>query len=112
MDDENTVVIGAFQGSRLIGFCVASIDEETHVYLLAVKPRFRRHGVASALLMWVRESSITCGASKMVVELRIHNEDALRLYRRLGFELIEEIAGYYDGPVSYTHLTLPTNREV
>lgn len=100
MEEEDTVVIGAFQrqgAQRLIGFCVASIRDETHLLLLAIKPRFRRKGLAGALVEWVKQSSVICGSSQMLVELRVRNTEAMALYRSIGFELKHEIAGYYEG---------------
>ena len=39
------------------------------------------------------------------------NDEALELLHRVFVECKEDEAGKY-APVSYTHLTLPTNREV
>ena len=44
------------------------------------------------------------GASKPYPEMAAHALRAALADARLGFEMVE--------PVSYTHLTLPTNREV
>jgi len=97
MNDACTDVVAAFDGSRILGFCAASTHDQTHVLLLAIRPRFRRQGIARALLGWVRRSSALCGVQQITVELRVRNRAALALYHSLGFTVIEEIAGYYAG---------------
>ncbi|WP_239154162.1 N-acetyltransferase [Amycolatopsis sp. FDAARGOS 1241] len=62
----------------------AVVDEWLHVSRLAVRPEFRRRGLASALMnalaSWGREH----GADKWVLQVAVGNEGALQLYSALG----------------------------
>lgn len=88
--------------SRLAGFLVskqvfagdAHASPELEILNLAVRPPFRRMGVASALL---RQQL----ARKAVyfLEVRESNVAAQTLYRRFGFIEITRRSGYYRSPV-------------
>jgi GNAT superfamily N-acetyltransferase len=91
-------VDGAAAGICLIAICPASLSlgEFWMVRDLFVDPRWRRIGVARALLDAVRASAQQRGALRLTVQTEDGNATALRLYERYGF-----------GPVTgLRHLTL------
>ncbi len=63
----------------------AVVEDHLHLALLAVAPTARRRGLARALTStaaaWGRER----GARWAVLQVAVHNTDALGFYRRLGF---------------------------
>lgn len=59
--------------------------EEAHVTRLAVDPEHRRQGIAKELMLRLMEEALTMSASAMTLEVREHNEAAIRLYESLGF---------------------------
>lgn len=71
-------------------------DVEAHIMNLAVNPTERKQGHAGRLLtqalMLFRESDV----SECYLEVREHNTDAQRLYKRFGFEAIGRRKGYYE----------------
>lgn len=54
---------------------------------LAVAPEWRGRGVGTALLAAAEHWARSQGAERMVLDLDVHNEGALRLYRRVGYEV-------------------------
>ena len=48
----------------------------------------------------------------VLVDVKITNSENYERYKGLAKPLIEKFGGEYLTTVSYTHLTLPTNREV
>jgi ribosomal-protein-alanine acetyltransferase len=79
----------------IAGFLVsrALVPTETEILNLAVSERYRRRGIASALL---RHELQKPGAH--FLEVRESNTAALALYRKFGFEEVGRRTGYYEFP--------------
>ena len=82
--------------SRLVGYLVISrYVDAWHVMNVAVRPDYRRHGVASMLMH--RLFDLTAGRSRRgyTLEVRVSNTGAIKLYERLGFRARGVRRGYY-----------------
>jgi GNAT superfamily N-acetyltransferase len=85
--------LGAFDGDTLVGIATfmraPGLKErhKGHIYGVYVTPAYRLKGVGyallSALLQKVREDS---SLEQVLLAVSIHQKDAARLYRKLGFE--------------------------
>lgn len=94
----DTAVIQATVVSMFAGFAIMRFGwQEAHLDLIAVKPRFRRIGVGTALLCWLEESAITAGIPFIRLELRENNQSALKFYEHKGYRPVRRITGYYGG---------------
>lgn len=83
----------------IVGFCSFwRVVDEIHINNLAVAPRFRRTGVASALLTRVLDEAIRLGARAATLEVRRSNAAALALYARFGFAVSGIRRNYYTSP--------------
>jgi len=83
-------------GGELAGYlCLWEIGHEIHVTNLAVHPRFRRRGVARALLAAMLEEARHKLAELVFLEVRPSNVEAFTLYESLGFRVIGRRKGYY-----------------
>ena len=79
------------------GFALArTTGEEAELLLLATRPVARRRGVGGALLRAVVEEARGRSVKQLHLEVRAGN-DAVRLYRREGFDKVGERRGYYRG---------------
>jgi len=88
--------------SRLAGFAVASWlarEAAAEVEGLVVDEKYRRQGMASALLRACMEWAGNAGASSMRLEVRASNTAALALYQRHGFSAVGRRYAYYSAPV-------------
>jgi len=95
--DRDTMVLIASVEGTLSGFAIMKFrDEESHLFLLGVAPRFQRTGIATALLDWLEKSCVTAGIQHIRVELRATNRPAKAFYEHCGFRVVREIPGYYD----------------
>jgi len=95
--DRDTMVLVASIEGTVSGFAIMKFrDEESHLFLLAVAPRFQRTGVGTALLEWLEKSCLTAGIRNVRVEMRATNRPAKAFYERFGFRFVREIQGYYD----------------
>jgi ribosomal protein S18 acetylase RimI-like enzyme len=98
--DEDSRVVVAREGEKIEGFAAMSFDfdERTaHLILLAVVPRRRREGLASALFGWLEVLARRGGVRRLRLEVREGAHPARALYARLGFREITRMPGYYQG---------------
>jgi [ribosomal protein S18]-alanine N-acetyltransferase len=79
--------------------CVWVVDDDLHVNNVAVDPRWRRRGIAGALLGAALERGRSRGARRALLEVRASNTAAQALYRRYGFEAAGVRKRYYDRPI-------------
>ncbi len=109
-----SVVVRA--GHALAGYlCLWEIGHEIHVTNLAVHPRYRRRGMARALLASMLDDARRKSVELVFLEVRPTNVEALNLYESLGFRVIGRRKGYYfdtgeDALVMEARLAAETSR--
>ncbi len=79
--------------------CIWVVGDEAHINNIAVDPRWRRRGIAGALLEAALDFGRGRGARRAFLEVRISNAAAQALYRRFGFEPAGIRRRYYDHPI-------------
>lgn len=74
-----------------------------HIISLAVEPEYRRRGIATALIHETfRRLKLYYNAKECLLEVRVSNTPAISLYKKIGFQVIRVIKGYYaDGESAY-----------
>lgn len=96
--DAGTNVIVARAQNQLAGFAIMEYKrDEAHLVLLAVEPSQRRIGIASNLIAWLESSAVTAGIGIIHLEVRRHNLAARALYRKLGYNEVRVMHGWYRG---------------
>lgn len=81
---------------QVIGYCgVWVIVDEAHITNIAILPEHRGKKLGEALLTKVMEVTKQLGAEKMTLEVRVSNDVAKGLYRKLGFQDGAIRRGYY-----------------
>jgi ribosomal-protein-alanine N-acetyltransferase len=81
---------------------LGGLIKKGHVVSVAVLPQHRRRGVGEALVMRALEAVKLYNAKQCYLEVRVNNEEAIRLYKKLGFEVARTMRGYYaDGEDAY-----------
>jgi len=99
-EEAHRILLVAVTESRIVGFVAASVLlEEAELENVAVDAPFRRSGAGKALMESARAWSIDRGAELMRLEVRVGNEAAQRLYRKLGFVQSGVRKAYYSDPV-------------
>jgi len=79
--------------------CVWVVSDELHVNNMAVHPRWRRRGVAKALLQAALDHGRAGGARSAFLEVRASNVAAQGLYRQFRFAPVGVRERYYTHPV-------------
>jgi ribosomal-protein-alanine N-acetyltransferase len=91
-----SLCLGAFEGEDLVGYLIISrYVDAWHVMNIAVRPEFRRRGIATALLERLFELTSDGSKRGYTLEVRVSNLGAIKLYERLGFSARGTRRGYY-----------------
>jgi ribosomal-protein-alanine N-acetyltransferase len=92
----SSVCLGAFQGEDMLGYLiVARYVDAWHVMNVAVDGGFRGRGIARGMLERLFEMTVGDVERGYTLEVRVSNETAIDLYRRLGFVETGLRRGYY-----------------
>jgi [ribosomal protein S18]-alanine N-acetyltransferase len=74
---------------------LGGLVKKGHVVSVAVLPEHRRKGIGETLVMKAMEGMKLYGAKQCYLEVRVTNDDAVNLYKKLKFEVTRTIHGYY-----------------
>jgi [ribosomal protein S18]-alanine N-acetyltransferase len=94
----SSLCLGAFDSEtdELVGYMIISRSVDVwHVMNVAVAPRYRRRGIALALLDRLFDATADDGRRGYTLEVRVSNTGAIRLYERAGFKPRGIRRGYY-----------------
>lgn len=89
--------IGAWRGAELLGFGgIWLMVDEAHVTTIAVAPALRGGGLGTALMLELLQEARRGEARVATLDVRVSNEEAQRLYARLGFAVAGRRVRYYE----------------
>lgn len=71
------------------------VFEEAHITNIAVSPSYRKMGIGSMFIDFSISFARKEGAKKIVLEVRVSNEEAISLYIRKGFKVTSIKKNYY-----------------
>jgi len=96
--DNNTArYIVAEADGAIVGYAgVWLILDEGHITNIAVHPAHRRRGIARKLILSLIEKSGEEGAAKFTLEVRASNNEAIALYKSMGFAVAGIRKEYYE----------------
>jgi len=79
----------------LSNFGLSGVAKKGHVVSVAVLPEHRRKGVGKALVLKALDGMRGYGAKQCYLEVRVTNQEAISLYKKLDFDVARTIHGYY-----------------
>ena len=93
-------LVAEFDGSddkAIAGFAVAHPVRRKYgrILTLDILPRARRSGLATRLMEICEQRLRLLGCSHIYLETAVDNEPALRLYQKLGYQVLRRLPGYY-----------------
>jgi ribosomal-protein-alanine acetyltransferase len=89
-------LVAAIDG-EVVGYALAFQSQtRAEIHSIAVAPAERGRGVAVALLRRVFAILRRRGFQTVSLSVRIENQAAIGLYRKLGFERVRRVNGYYE----------------
>lgn len=83
----------------LRGYCIVLYHRNTslaRLYSMAVASKYRKQGIAGALLLYAEQRALAEGATRMRLEVNQANKAAQRLYRSLGYDKFAVVLDYYE----------------
>jgi len=96
--EENGDVVGYIMcriETGIPSFKLLGISKKGHVISIAVLPEHQRKGIGGALLRKAMKAMVNYKAKECYLEVRASNVPAVNLYRKMEFEIIRTITGYY-----------------
>lgn len=80
----------------LVGYiCILVVADEVNINNIAVHPQYRRQGVAKKLMQWALNWAKGREAKKAFLEVRPSNQEALKFYEGLNFNVLGVRKRYY-----------------
>lgn len=81
----------------IAGFVIAHPIRRKYgrILTLDILPQARRSGLATKLMNASEERVRALGCGEMYLETAVNNEPALKLYRKLGYEILRTLPEYY-----------------
>lgn len=81
---------------QIVGFIIILIQVgEAHILNLCIHPHFQHQGLGEQLLKESLQAAKQQKAAIAYLEVRVTNHRAIRLYKKLGFQLISTRKNYY-----------------
>ena len=82
---------------EIVGFVMGVISgvRQGRILMLAVKEGYRKNGIASTLIRSFRSSCALKSLDSIILEVRVSNANAIRLYNSFGFRSIGIVKAYY-----------------
>ena len=99
LENPLSVWLVAVDGGQLIGYVgPQTVLGETDMMNLAVAPEARRQGTGRALVLALVDALTEKGSHSLMLEVRVSNTPAQKLYESLGFSQVGRRPKYYVNP--------------
>lgn len=99
LTDYNTIGLLAKSNTDIAGFIIAQLESEDkdfgHIVTLNIAPNFRHKGIATKLLLEMENFLKQRGINECRLEVREDNHAAIKLYNKLGYQIIGKLDRYY-----------------
>ncbi len=84
------------QEDQIIGFILVLVQvDECHILNICVDPRLQRQGYGTQLISQALTEAKHLSAEIAYLEVRCSNENAIALYKKMGFRKMSERKNYY-----------------
>lgn len=94
---DRSVFLVAAIDRRVVGYALAFHSRtRAEIHSIAVTPAERGRGIAVALLRRIVALLRRRGFEAVSLNVRLENKAAIRLYRKLGFQRVRRVNGYYE----------------
>lgn len=96
---KNKKIIGYYDNDNLVGFLIYDkLYEIIDLLYIVVEPIYRRKNIGSTLIKYLIDNNIF---EKIMLEVRCDNVNAIKLYKKFNFKIINIRKKYYDNIDAY-----------
>jgi ribosomal-protein-alanine N-acetyltransferase len=81
---------------RIVGFAITRIHESTELFNITIEKSAQGHGYGRQIMKNLIDFARSQDSKEFLLEVRVSNEPAIKLYKRLGFEQIGVRENYYE----------------
>ena len=97
----NFITFTALMDDEIVGFITVSVEKSAeenvgHIYTLDVKQSHRKQGIGSMLLETFEHALAEKNVKNFVLEVRVNNIPARRLYSKYGYRPFIKLKNYYN----------------
>ena len=96
--NNSTMSYIALYDNRALGFCSYLVSDDAELLFVCTHQMFREQGIATKLLTETFKL-LPENINSIVLEVRSKNEDAIRLYDKLGFKYLGTRKNHYTTPL-------------
>jgi ribosomal-protein-alanine N-acetyltransferase len=83
-------------------FGFGGLIKKGHIVSVAVLPEYRKRGIGQGLLTLAMKNMPFYNAKRCYLEVRVSNLSAIKVYQKLGLQIVRTIRSYYsDGENAY-----------
>lgn len=94
--DLDTVFVAHTEAGDITAFIVwQTVTDEMELHLIATATDYQRQGIAQALMQQMFQAALEKNVARILLEVRVSNQAAQALYRKLGFAQIAVRTRYY-----------------
>jgi len=102
--------VAEIPSGKVVGYCVCVRDGKVaHLISIGVLSEYRKRGVGAVLIEHLL-AQLGSTARELWLEVNTHNDEAVRLYERFGFEKVMVIENYYSDGSSALRMQLPLDQ--
>ena len=96
---KNKNILGYYIDNELVGFIIfETMYEILDILYIVVEPIYRKKGIASLLMQYLINNK---DFEKIMLEVRCDNSNAIRLYKKFNFKIINIRKNYYGNTDGY-----------
>jgi ribosomal-protein-alanine N-acetyltransferase len=96
---DSSVFLAAEEDGKILGYIgMAFALDEGEITQVVVAEAYRRRGLGEQLLDAIKQEALRRDIHSLVLEVRVSNAPAIRLYEKKGFENQGIRRGFYDAP--------------
>lgn len=96
---QDTIFVTAKQEEQVVGYCGMYCSfEEGEITNVAVLPEAQNHGIGKKIISGLLRAAQEKNISRIVLEVRVSNLPAIRLYEGFGFQKAGIRKGFYERP--------------
>lgn len=104
---ENTIFLVAEYEGEIAGYIGMYLSlDEGEITNVAAASGMRRMGVGNTLICSAIKAALEKGITRIILEVRVSNETAIRLYERNGFKICGTRKGFYEFPKEDAYIML------